>query len=232
MRDCRSAMRKADSSSVVSALKTDDRGRLKRLFRRGKMRPGEPKNPQIIPVGRYEFTLGEDSALKDGTLDTATGVARLRLRNGGEVRIVLDRKSGVLAVRWPEGVAPACSTIPAWKERMHSTEGENPLELAPPVRFGLANGSGFVQTLPVDPAVQQHPRDGRLRPPERLGYAGHVASAAEHELDAVPFVIAHVFHGLAPFCVPASTGGTRRRICPYAERIHETLSRSKRGFPS
>ena len=84
----------------------------------------------------------------------------------------------------------------------------------------------------VDPAVQQLPRDRRLRPPERLGYAGHVASAAEHELDAVPFVIAHVFHGFVPFCVPASTGGTRRRICPYAERIHETLSKSKRGFPS
>ena len=84
----------------------------------------------------------------------------------------------------------------------------------------------------VDPAVQQLPRDGRLRPPERFGYAGHVVSAAEHELDAVPFVLSHVFHGLAPFCVPASTGGTRRRICPYAERIHETLSKSKRGFPS
>ena len=89
-----------------------------------------------------------------------------------------------------------------------------------------------VVLVAVDPAVQQLSRDGRLRPPERFGYAGHVVSAAEHELDAVPFVLSHVFHGLAPFCVPASTGGARRRICPYAERIHETLSKSKRGFPS
>lgn len=140
-------------SNIVAALKIDDRVRLKELFRRGERAPGEPMNPQIIPVGRYEFALGADSRLKDGSLDTATGVARLRLRKGGEVRIALDRKSGVLAVSWPEGAAPTCSMIPAWKEKMYSTEGEDPLELSPPARFELAGGNGFVQTLPVDPAI-------------------------------------------------------------------------------
>ena len=84
----------------------------------------------------------------------------------------------------------------------------------------------------VDPAVQQFSRDGRLRSPERFGYGSHVVPAAEHELDAVPFVLSHVFHVFVPFRVPASTGGTRRRICPYSEMIHETQSKSKCGFPS
>jgi len=73
-----------------------------------------------------------------------------------------------------------------------------------------------VVLVAVDPAVQQLARDGRLRPPERPGDVRHAPSAAEHELDAVPFGLSHVFHDFIPLCVPAPTGGTRRRVRPYA----------------
>ena len=147
-------------ANIVAALKAGDNARLWGLFRRGDRKPGEPVNPQIIPVGRYEFALGGGAVLKDGELDTATGVAKVRLsRRGaggvetGEATIALDRKSGVLAIRWPGGAAPKCSVLPAWREKMYSNAGEDPLELPPPVRFEMPAGGGFAQPLPADPAI-------------------------------------------------------------------------------
>ena len=66
------------------------------------------------------------------------------------------------------------------------------------VEAGAQPVRASVVLVAVDPAVQQFARDGRLRPPERFGYGSHVVSAAEHELDAVPFVLSHVFHGFVP----------------------------------
>jgi len=145
-------------ASITAALRADDKDRLKKLFRRGERRPGEPQNPQIIPVGRYEFAFGKGVVLKRGELDTATGIAKIEVAFSDaaahkEVTLALDRASGVLALRWPRGLTPACSVLPAWKEKMFSTEGEEPLELASPVRFEAEGGKGFVQSLPVDPAI-------------------------------------------------------------------------------
>ena len=67
------------------------------------------------------------------------------------------------------------------------------------VEAGAQPVRASVVLVAVDPAVQQFARDGRLRPPERFCYVRHVVSAAEHELDAVPFVLSHVFHGFVPF---------------------------------
>ena len=144
-------------ANIAAALRAGDKDRLKALFRRGDRKPGEPVNPQIIPVGRYEFAIGGGASLKDAELDTATGVARIGIvRDGGResaIVVALDRKSGVLAVKWPEGTDPECKILPAWREKMYSTEGEDPLELPPPVRFALRGGGGFAQPLPEDPAV-------------------------------------------------------------------------------
>ncbi|MBQ3340441.1 MAG: discoidin domain-containing protein [Kiritimatiellae bacterium] len=144
-------------ANIAAALRAGDKDRLEALFRRGDRKPGEPVNPQIIPVGRYEFAIGEGALLKDAELDTATGVARIDIVRGGgresAAVVALDRKSGVLAVKWPEGTDPECKVLPAWREKMYSTEGEDPLELPPPVRFVLRGGGGFAQPLPEDPAV-------------------------------------------------------------------------------
>ena len=79
------------------------------------------------------------------------------------------------------------------------------------VETGAQPVRASVVLVAVDPAVQQLARDGRLRPPERFGYAGHVVSAAEHELDAVAFVLSHVFHGFVPFMC---SGIDRRHLPP------------------
>ena len=50
----------------------------------------------------------------------------------------------------------------------------------------------------VDATVQQFARNGRFRPPECLGDVCYAHSASEKELDAVSFVLSHVFHGVIP----------------------------------
>ena len=145
-------------SNIVEALEAKDMERVKALFRRGEIKPGEPRNPTIVPVGRYEFTLSGGVKLDRGVLDTATGLAEIMLvsdsgRPAGKVLLAMDRKSGVLALKWPEGVAAAAGTFPAWKEKMYSTSKKDPLELDPPVRFTLTDGEGFAQPLKIDPAI-------------------------------------------------------------------------------
>ena len=134
-------------SNIVAALYANDLGRLKELFRRGEIKPGEPKNPQIIPIGHFEFTLPEGFALDEGTLDTATGIGRI-----GDIVLALDRASGVLAVSWPKGVKPAVRAVPSWEHEAVSKE-LIPISFRPPERFSQGNVTGFTQMLPADPSI-------------------------------------------------------------------------------
>ena len=107
---------------------------------------------------------------------------------GGPVQADADGLAEVRArLEAPWGVLPA--NVAEAVERSPRAVVEAP---AQPVRAPVV-------LVAVDPAVQQFARDGRLRPPERFCHVRHVVSAAEHELDAVPFVLSHVFHGFVPF---------------------------------
>ena len=144
-------------TNIVAALYAGDYDRVKELFRRGEQKPGEPRNPQLIPVGHIEFTLPEGLALDEGKLDTGNGVAEIEIvradgKKAGEIDLALDRKSGVLAVRWPKGVAAQGRGVPAWRNKKVVQELA-PILFKPPTEFELGGGAGFVQTLPEDPAV-------------------------------------------------------------------------------
>ena len=65
-------------------------------------------------------------------------------------------------------------------------------------------------------AVEQFTRDGRFRPSECFSDVCHAHLATEGELDAVSFVLSHVFHGFIPFCV-------RIRLSAPAERSVRVL---------
>lgn len=149
----------ADQSyaNITAALHSNDMERVKRLFRRGEIRPGEPKNPQIVPVGHCSFALPMGTAIEDGVLDTETGIARLSLLRGGrktegEIVLALDRASGVMAVCWPEGVSPTGVAVPAWDHDAVARELKA-IGFEAPMRFTLPDGAGFVQPLPADPAI-------------------------------------------------------------------------------
>jgi hypothetical protein len=145
--------------NIAAALEAKDMEKVKSLFRRGERKPKEPKNPTIVPVGRYEFALGGGLRLERAVLDTATGLGEIELVRGeseevvGKIKLALERKSGVLAVKWPEGSQVALAAYPSWKEKMYSNSPSDPLEIDPPVRFQLDGGEGFAQPLPVDPAI-------------------------------------------------------------------------------
>ena len=53
--------------------------------------------------------------------------------------------------------------------------------------------------ITVYAAVEQFARDGRFRPSERFCDVCYIHPASKRELDAVSFVLSHVFHGLIPF---------------------------------
>lgn len=146
-------------TNIVAALHASDYDRVKELFRRGEQKPGEPRNPRIIPIGHVEFTLPEGIVLDEGELDTGDGTGEIdvvRERDGeamGEIVIALDRTSGVLAISWPKGCTPVGGKgIPAWNSPLVRKELESTL-FVPPVDIMLTDGGGFVQTLPEDPAI-------------------------------------------------------------------------------
>ena len=145
-------------ANITAALKSNDMDMVKNLFRRGEIKPGEPKNPQIIPVGHFEFDLPEGLHLTEGELETGTGLASICIardrddKEVGTIEIALDRKSGVLAIKWPKSISAVGRAIPAWEHENVRKELE-PILFKPPVKFGLRGGAGFAQALPADPAL-------------------------------------------------------------------------------
>jgi len=144
-------------TNIAAVLRTKDEKQLKALFRPPEYKYGDPKNPTIIPIGRYEFTLPPEMHLLKGELDTATGIAEITLAKGeddekvGTVKLAMDRQSGVLAIEWPDDVTVTGKAIPAWKQKWYSTDGETPLCLPAPVPVAIDGGEGFVQPIPADP---------------------------------------------------------------------------------
>lgn len=145
-------------TNIVAALQAGDYNRVKQLFRRGEQAPGEPVNPQVIPVGHVEFALPEGIALDEGELDTATGIAEIEVvreadgKEAGEIKVALDRRNGTLAIKWPDGMKAEGRAVPAWEHEAVS-KALAPIGFAPPSSFAFESGAGFAQGLPSDPAV-------------------------------------------------------------------------------
>ena len=144
-------------TNIVSALYSGDRNRVRELFRRGEQKPGEPKNPQIIPVGHVEFDIPGGVVLEEGELDTGSGIATIELvradgSEAGEIQVALDRKDGLLSIKWPKGFVPAGRCVPSWRNKSVKQDLA-PILFKPPSEFQTKGGAGFVQELPADPAV-------------------------------------------------------------------------------
>lgn len=90
------------------------------------------------------------SLVKRGELDPQTGLGRIRLEKGGktyEAELAMSFRTGVFAIRWPEGLVPRAKAIAAWdstigietKPRVQARL--KTLGYAPPSYRG--NGDGF-----------------------------------------------------------------------------------------
>lgn len=99
------------------------------------------------------------SLVKRGELDPQTGLGRIRLEKGGktyEAELAMSFRTGVFAIRWPEGLVPRAKAIAAWdstigietKPRVQARL--KTLGYAPPSYRGNGDGlsGGFTQTLP------------------------------------------------------------------------------------
>ena len=102
-------------TNIVSLVKRGERDTLRGLFEK-KSEKGLPGNPFMLPFGRVRFDLAGAKAT-DGELDPRTGLGRIRLEKGGktyEAELAMSFRTGVFAIRWPEGLVPRAKAIAAW----------------------------------------------------------------------------------------------------------------------
>ena len=147
-------------TNIVAVLKSGDKAALKALFAAPKVKPGDPVNPIIIPVGRFEFTLPKGVRLSGGELDTATGLAEIELACGeddessaGKIFLAMDRKTGALAIKFPEGLKVSAKQFPAWKKDWVSAFDDPVINIPGPTCGVLADGEQFVQPIPGDASL-------------------------------------------------------------------------------
>lgn len=144
-------------TNIVSLVKRGERDTLRGLFAK-KSEKGLPVNPFMLPFGRVRFDLAGAKAT-DGELDPQTGLGRIRLEKGGktyEAELAMSFRTGVFAIRWPEGLVPRAKAIAAWDSTI-GTETKprvqarlKSLGYAPPSYRGNGDGlsGGFTQMLP------------------------------------------------------------------------------------
>ena len=153
-------------TNIVAAVKSGDASRLLGLFRKKTLK-GEPRNPYMLPLGRVVIRIGERWKLVSGTLDTATGLGELHLkdaRRGLTIPIAMGRSSGVFAMRISDGSIPhevsvkSCMDFPEARARLA------PLGFAlAKVRSGERDG-GLDWEIPGEKSVSLdwHSEDGTL----------------------------------------------------------------------
>ena len=118
-------------------------------------KPGQPKRPSIIPVGRIDLSFGKGACLVDADLGLRTGALDVRVRLGSRdysLRVALDPERPVLALSLPPALRAACVAhgVPAWK----LIGGElAAIGFKPPRRFKADSLCGWTQEMPVDPGV-------------------------------------------------------------------------------
>jgi len=147
-------------SNIVSLVQSGRKDALLALFKK-ETPAGEPRNPYMLPLGRVVITV-PGRTLREGTLDTETGLGRITFAEGGFVDLAMSKASRVFALRFSEGVAWTAKTVPATEQAVY----ENDLR---PLGFEKARvfdgeregAGGFRWKLPADaPAFLAWSRKG------------------------------------------------------------------------
>ena len=107
-------------TNIVALVQANEVDRLKSLFVRKVPENWNPDgnpftaryNPYLLPLGRVTVKI-PGATLRSGELDTGTGLGRLVLADGREVRLAMSKKSRTFAMEFPEGVGCEVATIPA-----------------------------------------------------------------------------------------------------------------------
>lgn len=144
-------------TNIVAAQQSGDVARLHALFKKDTP-PGEPRNPYMLPLGRVVVTIKEPWTLESGSLDTATGIGSLRLKNGRRglaVPMAMGKGSRVFALKISDGSVPfEVKTVPATEFPVFEQKLK-PLgfEKARVIDGAVPDAGGFKWNLPADEPV-------------------------------------------------------------------------------
>ena len=144
-------------TNIVAAQRSGDVARLHALFKKGTP-PGEPRNPYMLPLGRVVVTIKEPWTLESGSLDTATGIGSLRLKNGRRgltIPMAMGKDSRVFALEISDGSVPFdVKTIPATEFPVYEQKLK-PLgfEKARVIDVAVPDAGGLKWNLPADEPV-------------------------------------------------------------------------------
>jgi hypothetical protein len=143
-------------TAVRAALEKGDDAALHALFpKRG---PGEPF-PQQMGGGRLEIIFPEGLRPISATLNISTAEAEVRVgrhEDDADCHVLRVRQSAEGEVSWLEADADFLATLTLRLHAAFETVHQNAmgaLGIAAPMKWTDANGGGFVQTLPSDPAL-------------------------------------------------------------------------------
>jgi len=114
---------------------------------------GQPSRPSIMPVGRLDLMLPEQAELHSGEIDLQTGTGTV-FYNLGTARyalyIRLSMQQQLFAIEFPEGQNASVVSQPSWHI---IPEAFRRISIEPPMMFDSAGLSGWIQTMPNDPAL-------------------------------------------------------------------------------
>jgi len=132
--------------NIVSLWQSGDEKALTSLFKKETPK-GEPRNPYMLPLGRIVVRI-PGKTLKHGTLDPFTGLGEIEFAEGGKVELAMSKKDRTFALRFPEGVKPTVTSLPATEFPVYERELK-------PLGFEKAKirADGFDWKLPADEPV-------------------------------------------------------------------------------
>ena len=144
-------------TNIVAAVHSGDKDRLYGLFKKDTP-PGEPRNPYMLPLGRVVITIKEPWTLDSGSLDTATGIGSLRLKNGRRglmIPMAMGKDSRVFVLKISDGSVPfEVKTIPATEFPVYEQKLK-PIgfEKARVIDVAVPDAGGLKWNLPADEPV-------------------------------------------------------------------------------
>ena len=107
-------------TNIVALVQANEVDRLKSLFVRKVPENWNPGgnpftaryNPYLLPLGRVTVKM-PGATLRSGELDTGTGLGRLVLADGREVRLAMSKSDRLFAMHLPDGLDAVAQAVPA-----------------------------------------------------------------------------------------------------------------------
>lgn len=155
--DHRGGLRWTTSQSyqnIRRCLENNDEQGMHELFDAPDNRKGQPAQPSIIPLGRFDFIFPAKTKLIKAELNMKNGEISIMLRTPAGNKTLtafMDMKKQLWVLNLPAGIAPPrIVPLPAWK---FVGDMLKKISFEPPQSFETENINGWIQPLPADPAM-------------------------------------------------------------------------------